>query len=107
MTVCLQCGVEVAQSKARGWIHIAEIPRAFPAHDAAPVDQATFEANRKASATIVPIEEARRWAADMRDRMLREEHQGVQWSDEARHAVVLLNVLEELEEKVGRMVGSS
>lgn len=98
--VCLECGVPVAQSRAKGWIHVEELPKTSKTHDAVPIDRAAYDRIKKTEAMLVPLTEARAWAKSMQERMQREEMQGVKWSDEARHGVVLLVALEAVEKEL-------
>lgn len=98
--VCLECGVEVADSRTRGWIHTAEIPKTARTHVAQPVSRSDYLRVKRVDALLTPLNEARAWARKMQEQMQREEMAGVKWADEARHAVVLLVALEAVEEEL-------
>lgn len=95
--VCLECGAKVGQSAMRGWVHTEQVPRMSKEHDAIPVHKEDWEKVKHVEAISGPLNAAREWSEKMRDRMLREEMQGVKWDDTVRHAVVLLAALEEAE----------
>lgn len=105
--VCLECGVDCANSRARGWIHTDELPKTSKAHDAQPAHRADYERIKRVEAVLTPLNEARAWAMKQRERMQREEMQGVKWSDEARHGVVLFVALEAVEAELLAMTGDA
>lgn len=53
MSVCFNCGVEVAESKSRGWVHVEAIPKGVdPDHPIVVVGPAEFVAVDTARADL-------------------------------------------------------
>lgn len=98
--ICANCRVEVAESRARGWVHIEPVPDGVKDHEIVPASPEEVE---EITAEYRELDSAKLRVGAIAVQMA--EHPEVSYTDVARDAVTLLVALRNVEKELAIAYG--